>query len=30
MSDPTGARFALIDPALATAGGTRADDPYDD
>jgi uncharacterized protein len=31
MSDPTGARFALIDPTLATSGGgTRADDPYDD
>jgi predicted enzyme related to lactoylglutathione lyase len=31
MSDPTGARFALIDPGLATSGGSaRADDPYDD
>jgi hypothetical protein len=31
MSDPTGARFALIDPAFAgNDGGTRADDPFDD
>jgi len=29
MSDPTGARFALLDPAFATAG-TRSDDPFDD
>jgi predicted enzyme related to lactoylglutathione lyase len=30
MSDPTGARFALIDPTLASDGATRADDPFDD
>ena len=31
MADPTGARFALIDPAFAeNDGGTRADDPFDD
>lgn len=32
MSDPTGARFAIIDPALAIEGGSgsAADDPYDD
>lgn len=32
MSDPTGARFALIDPALAVegGGGSGADDPFDD
>jgi predicted enzyme related to lactoylglutathione lyase len=32
MSDPTGVRFALIDPALAveSAGGSGADDPFDD
>lgn len=31
MSDPTGARFALIDPALAeSTGGIGADDPFDD
>ncbi|HEX4702594.1 MAG TPA: VOC family protein [Pseudonocardiaceae bacterium] len=32
MSDPTGARFALIDPALAVGErhGIRADDPFDD
>lgn len=32
MSDPTGARFALIDPSLAVegGGGSGADDPFDD
>jgi predicted enzyme related to lactoylglutathione lyase len=32
MSDPTGVRFALIDPALAVehGGGSGADDPFDD
>lgn len=32
MSDPTGARFALIDPSLAVEGrgGSGADDPFDD
>jgi hypothetical protein len=32
LSDPTGARFALIDPALAVegGGGSGADDPFDD
>lgn len=32
MSDATGARFALIDPALAETGGggSGADDPFDD
>lgn len=32
MSDATGARFAIIDPALAVTGGggSGADDPFDD
>lgn len=32
MSDPTGVRFALIDPTLAVegGGGSGADDPFDD
>jgi predicted enzyme related to lactoylglutathione lyase len=32
MSDPTGARFAMIDPSLAveSGGGSGADDPFDD
>jgi predicted enzyme related to lactoylglutathione lyase len=32
LSDPTGARFALIDPSLAVegGGGSGADDPFDD
>lgn len=32
MSDPTGVRFALIDPSLAVegGGGSRVDDPFDD